>query len=116
MCVIGSLWFLLDSVRVSSGGHGCFSHYMRVQNYETASMGLIFVPFILGIIALVYTSGKWWSWFLMWSGIGVIVIEMLSRIRFMMNIESSYLILVFILFAVGTGLMLKSNGEKDEKD
>lgn len=113
-----SIWFLFDSVRVSSGGHGFVSYYLQVHHFESASMGLIFVPFIIGIISLVYSNGKNWSWYLTWSGLAVIVVEMLSRIKFMMNIKSSYLILVMLMFSVGAGLMLQAstaNGEKDAK-
>ena len=115
-----SLWFLFDSVRVSSGGHGAitgFIHQRMNNGFETASMGLIFVPFVLGIISLIYTEGKKWTWFLTFSGISIILIEMLSRIRFLMNIKSSYLIIIFIMFSIGLGLILKSTltKEKEEK-
>lgn len=113
---ICSLWFFMDCVRVKSGGHGIFSSYLHVQNFETTSMGMIFVPFICGIVFLVYSNGKRWSWYLTWSGLAVIVIEMLSRIRFMMNVKSSYLILVILMFSVGVGLMLQSNLPTKEND
>lgn len=114
-----STWLLFDSVVVSAGGHGLISGVMHNQfhntGFRTASMALIFIPFVLGMISLVYTSGKWWSWVLTWSGIGIIVIEMLSKIRFVMNMKSSYLMLVFIMFSVGTGLMLKSSVGKENE-
>lgn len=121
-----SLWFLFDSVRVSTGGHGFISGAIHDSfnpsyhggNAYSASMGLIFVPFIIGVISIVYSNSKKWSWYLTWSGLAVIVVEMLSRIRFMMNVKSSYLILVMLMFSVGAGLMLQasaSNGGKDAK-
>lgn len=115
-----SLWFLFDSVRVSTGGHGLVSGMLYSQfrggTFETASMGLIFVPFILGVIALVYSAAQRWAWILTWSGIGIIVVEMLSRVKFLMNMKSSYLLLVMALFAVGAGLMLRASysGEKND--
>jgi hypothetical protein len=117
-----SLWFLFDSVRVSTGGHGFisgaihdnFNSSAHGSNAYSASMGLIFIPFILGIISIVYSNGKRWSWYLTWTGLAVIVVEMMSRIRFMMNLKSSYLILVMLMFSVGVGLMLKSATQKDE--
>lgn len=107
-----SLYFFFDSVRVTSGGHGLFTGIVHQQfqggSFETSSMGLVFLPFFLGVIALFYNSKPIWSWTLMYSGLGIIVIEMLSRIRFAMSLKSSHLIILMAIFAAGAGMMIRS--------
>lgn len=109
-----SLWFLFDSVNVSTGTHGLFSGFMRSQfqgSFQTTSMGLIFVPFFLGVVALFYDA-KWkWAWGLMYVGLGIISIEILSHIRFIMHMKSSHLLLLIVLFGAGVAMMLRSYKE-----
>jgi len=92
---------------------------------ETTSMGIVFLPFLVGLIALFYDASKKWSWAVTWIGIAIIIIEMLSRIRFDMQIKTSHLMIMFVTFAAGAGLMLQSyrderlsekQRKKDEKD
>ena len=52
-------WLFFDSVRVSTAGSGFISGYMgsmwRGNGFmETTSMGLLFIPFFLGVVALFY--------------------------------------------------------------
>ncbi len=116
-----SLYFFFDSVHVNSGGLGFFTGLAHSQfrggNFETSSMGLVFLPFFLGVIALFYNAKPIWAWILMYSGLAILVIEMLSRIRFAMNLKSSHLIILMAIFAAGVGLMIRSYRElpKTEK-
>ena len=80
---------------------------------ETTSMGIVFMPFLVGLIALFYDASKKWAWAVTWIGLAIIVIEMLSRIRFDMQIKTSHLMIMFVTFAAGAGLMLQSY--RDEK-
>lgn len=105
-----SLYFFFDSVRVVSG-FGVFTGFFH-QHGGFSSIGVVFVPFLLGIISLFYDSSKKWAWWLLYSGIGVIVIEMLSRVRFAMNMKSSHLLILITLFGAGVGIMLKAYHEK----
>lgn len=112
---IGALYFFFDSVNVSTGNYGLFSGFVRNQfqgsNFQTTSMGLIFVPFFLGVVALFYES-KWkWAWGLMYVGLGIISIEILSHIRFMMHMKSSHFLLLIVLFGAGVAMMLRSYKE-----
>ena len=57
------VYFLFNSVHVVSGHHGYISGMMRGGGLgggmgETTSMGIIFVPFILSMIAL-FVNAKW---------------------------------------------------------
>ena len=52
-------YLFFDSVRVTTGGHGLISGlfgYGCGGYWETTSMGIIFVPFFLGVIALFYDA------------------------------------------------------------
>ena len=71
-------------------------------------MGIVFLPFFIGVVALFYDSKPRWGWVLTWIGLAIIVIEILSRIRFLISIKSSHLLIMFVTFAAGAGLMLQS--------
>lgn len=107
-----SLYFFFDSVQVTTQGFGVLTsmihHGMGGGLYGTASMGIIFVPFFLGVLALFYDARPSWAWYLMWSGLGVLVIEILSKLNFFFNVRASHLILLLGLFAAGAGMMLRS--------
>jgi len=119
-----ALWFFFDSVLVTSRDMGLFSGMMGGRGRgggghgggggggagwrTTTSMGILFVPFLLGTIVLFYNSRIKWAWWLMWIGIAILVIEILSRIRFMLQMKTSHLLGMFLLFAAGAGMMLRS--------
>lgn len=114
-----SLYFFFDSVRVDTRGSGLISGGLRGMRggggggrgggmWETTSMGIIFMPFMIGLIALFYDSTKKWAWGLSLIGVAIIVIEILSRIRFDMTVKVSHLMIMFVTFAAGAGLMLQS--------
>ncbi len=104
LCAV-SLYFFFDSVHVQTRGAGWLSGMMGGQ---TTSMGIVFVPFFLGMVALFYDAKKGWAWGLMWTGLAILVIEILSRLQFMMNVKSSHLLIMLVTFAAGAGLMLRS--------
>ena len=118
-------YLFLDSVKVSTMGHGLVSGLNRGLGlggfWETTSMGIIFVPFFIGVTALFYNA-KWkWAWGLIYLGLIILVIEILSRIRFLLVMKTTHLLLMFVLFAAGVGLMIQSykeekQGEKEAKN
>ena len=105
LCAV-SLYFFFDSVHVQARGLGWFSGMMG--GGQTTSMGIVFVPFFIGMVALFYDAKKRWAWGLMWTGLAILVIEILSRLHFMMNVKSSHLLIMLVTFAAGAGLMLRS--------
>ena len=123
-----SLYFFFDSVHVTTRGNGWISGGLRGFRgggggggggrgmWETTSMGIVFLPFFIGIIALFYDARKKWAWGVTWIGLAIIVIEILSRIRFMMQIKTSHLMIMFVTFAAGAGLMLQSYREERRGD
>jgi hypothetical protein len=107
-----ALYLFFDSVRVSTADLGVFSGFARRHAgggmLETTSMGLLFVPFFLGVLALFYDARLKWAWALMWVGLAILVIEILSRVRFVMNMKTTHLLLMMVLFAAGAALMIRS--------
>ena len=75
-------------------------------------MGIVFLPFFVGIVALLYNAKKGWAWDVTWISIAILIIEMLSRLRFLMNMKTSHLMIMLVTFAAGAGLMLRSYRDK----
>lgn len=75
---------------------------------ETTSMGIIFVPFLAGVMVLFYDAGKKWAWWISGLGLAVICIEILSRVRFVLNMKTTSLLLVLGMVAAGAGLLARS--------
>jgi len=76
--------------------------------WETTSMGIIFVPFLAGVTILFFDAEKRWAWWLTGLGLALIAIEILSRVRFVMEIKTTHLLLVLGMVAAGAGLLLRS--------
>lgn len=109
LCGLG-LYLLLDSVRVVSGDYGALSGMMNRRGGmgETTSMGIIFVPFIIGAAVLFYDAAKKWAWWLAGAGLTIIIIEILSRIRFVLNMKTTSLLLIFLMIAAGAGCLARA--------
>ena len=109
LCGVG-LYLLLDSVRVVSGDFGAISGAMHRGGAmgPTTSMGIIFVPFIIGAAILFYDATKKWAWWLAGGGLAIVIVEILSRIRFQLNVKTTHLLLIFIMIAAGAGLMARA--------
>ena len=100
-----SLWLFLDSVQVTTAGMGWMSGML---GGTTTSSGIVFLPFFLGVCALFYNAKQDWAWWLTLGGLGMIVIEIVSRIHFLLTMKTSHFLLMVALFAAGTGLMMRS--------
>jgi len=115
-------YLFLDSVHVVAGHGGMFSGMLRGRGMEgTLSNTLIFTPFFLGIGILFYDSKKKWAWWLTGISIVFIIIEVISRTRFHVNLKVSHMLILLLMMASGTGLILKSymqskSTDKIEKD
>ncbi|NNC87363.1 MAG: hypothetical protein HKN82_02755 [Akkermansiaceae bacterium] len=103
------LYFLLDSVRVTTAGYGYFSGAMgrRGGMGETTSMGILFVPFIVGTGVLFFDARKKWAWILAGIGLLILVIEIMSRIRFRMETKVTHLLLILVMIAAGAGFLAR---------
>lgn len=119
LLTIGSLYFFLDSVRMTTNGFGFISGLYAHRfsgGMQTTSMGLIFVPFFLGVVALFYDASKNWAWWLMWFGVSIIGIEILSKIHFYMNVKTTHFMLMVICFAAGCAFMLRSYKQETKNE
>jgi len=102
-----SAWFFVDSVRVVSGGFGWISRGAGL-GADTGSIGILFLPFVIAVGALFYDASKAWAWGLFGISLLIIVVEVLSRMRFFVDLKLSHLLLMLGSFAAGCGLMLRS--------
>lgn len=102
-------YLFLDSVQLVAGQRGMLSGFMRGRGMgSTLSNGLIFTPFFLGVAVLFYDSSKKWAWLVTALGVAFIIVEIISRTRFHMNIKVSHMLLLLLMMAGGAGLILRS--------
>jgi hypothetical protein len=110
LAALGTYLFL-DSVHVATGHGGLLSGMMghgRGGLWETTSMGILFVPFFIGVIALFYDATKRWAWGLTLLSLVILAIEIFSRMRFRLDMKTTHLLGMIVLFSAGVGLMLRS--------
>jgi uncharacterized protein len=107
-CVSAYLFF--DSVHVSTAPSGWISGLIggHAGGLSTVSAGLLFLPFFLGVMALFVNAKQTWAWILTWAGLGILVVEILSRLRFFMEMKLTHLLILVALMAAGCGLIFRS--------
>jgi hypothetical protein len=110
---VAGVYFFFDSVRVHAGHAGALSGMMgggrgRGGIIDTTSMGILFVPFFIGVFALFVDAHRKWAWILTYVGIAILAIEILSRIRFIVDTKLTHLLGMIVLFAAGCALMFRS--------
>lgn len=110
---IAAVYLFFDSVRVSTGHHGAISGMMGAgrghgRMNDTTSMGIVFVPFFLGVFSLFVNSHRKWAWILTYAGIAILAVEVLSRVRFVIDTKLTHLLMMFVLFAAGCAFMFRS--------
>lgn len=106
------LWFFLSNVHVVTRDvgffSGAFNRGMFGGGMPAASTGIIFAPIFIGLVILFYDARLKWGWALFYTGLAIIVIEILSRIQFLMQMKTSNLLLMLGMVAAGIGMMLRS--------
>ena len=110
LALIGlGVYFFLDSIYVTTGHGGIIGRMFGRggQGHETTSMGIVFVPLLIGIGTLFYDARKKWAWWLAGLGLLLIIIESLSRIRFEMNQKTTLLLLMLGMIAAGAGMVFR---------
>lgn len=108
-----AVYLFFDSVRVTTE-IGLISGFFGARAGglgQTTSMGLIFIPALIAVIGLFYDARRRWAWWLLYLGIAIIGIEILSHIRFYLNAKLTHLMGMLVLFGAGIGLMLRSLAE-----
>jgi hypothetical protein len=106
------LWFFLSNVHVVTRDFGmfsgAFSRGMLGGGMPAMSTGVVFLPIFCGLVLLFYDARLKWGWALFYTGLAIIVIEILSRIQFLMDMRTSNLLLMLGMVAAGIGMMLRS--------
>jgi hypothetical protein len=109
------LYLLLDSVRISTGHVGWLSGGLRTllgsghaAGVTTASMGVLFVPFICGVCILFYNARLKVGWWVLGAGVLILLVEMFSQIRFYMSAKLTHFLMMLVMIGGGLGLILRS--------
>ena len=107
-----ALYLLFDSVRVKSmAGYG----WLTRQTDFSSGIAILAVPVIAGIVLLMLKMYRI-GWTVTLGGILLFVIEILSRMRFAVNMKFSHLFLLICFFAVGLGFIANSFFRKDDEE
>jgi hypothetical protein len=114
------LWFFLSNVHVVTRDFGmlsgAFSRGMLGGGMPAMSTGIVFAPIFFGLVLLFYDARMKWGWALFYTGLAIIVIEILSRIQFLMDMRTSNLLLMLGMIAAGIGMMLRSFRDASQGD
>jgi hypothetical protein len=106
------IWFFLSNVHVTTMPigmvSGLFNRGLFGDGMPAMSTGVVFAPIFAGLVLLFYDARWKWGWALFYVGLALIVIEILSRIQFLMNMRTSNLLLMMGMVAAGIGMMLRS--------
>lgn len=101
---LAGTWFFVDAVRVTSYGNGMISRGLG----GSAGAGIIFLPLFVAVIALFADARKTWAWALGAFGLAIIVIEVLSQLRFFFDQKLSHFLIMLVTVAAGIGLVTRS--------
>ena len=101
---LAGTWFFVDAVRVTTYGSGMISRGLG----GSAGAGVIFLPLFVAVIALFVDSQKTWAWALGAFGLAIIVIEVLSQLRFFFDQKLSHFLIMLVTVAAGIGLVIRS--------
>ncbi len=115
---VAAVYIFFDSIRVSTGHAGVISGLLgsgQGQLIETTSMGIVFVPFFAGVFSLFVDARRKWAWILTYAGIAILAIEVLSRVRFMIDTKLTHFLVMLVLFAAGCALMFRSYHDRSQK-
>jgi hypothetical protein len=106
-------------VRAVTAPHGLVSGWLHGFGgaWETTSQAIVFVPLLIGI-GLLFHESRWKAgWILLGLGLLVLVVEILSRIRFFMSVKLTALLLMLGMLSAGIALMLRAlRGERPPPD
>jgi len=117
---LAAVYIFFDSIRVSTGHAGAISGLIggdgRGRLIETTSMGIVFVPFFAGVFSLFVNARQKWAWVLTYAGIAILAIEVLSRVRFVIDTKLTHFLAMLVLFAAGCAMMFRSYRETAKKN
>lgn len=121
LLAIGGVYFFFDSVRVTTNHAGALSGMLgggrgHGRLIDTTSMGILFVPFFIGVFALFVNAHRKWGWYMTIIGLAILAIEILSRIRFIIDTKLTHLLGMLVMFAAGCALMFRSYQESKKTE
>lgn len=109
LALVGT-YFFIDAVRVTTYGSGWVSRGWG----GSGGGGIVFLPLFIGVIALFADAKKNWAWALAAFGLAIIIIEVLSQLRFFFDQKLSHLLIMLVTIGAGLGLIIRSLREMPE--
>ncbi len=100
------IYLFFDSVHVATAPFGWISS--RFGGGGTTSMGLIFIPFMIAVGILFFDAKKRWAWWLAGLGLAIIAVEIMSRVRFVLDMKTTHMLMLLAMIAAGAGLLARS--------
>ncbi len=115
---VAAVYIFFDSIRVSTGHAGvitgCWARAKvdssKQRRWESSSS-----RFFAGVFSLFVDARRKWAWILTYAGIALLAIEVLSRVRFMIDTKLTHFLVMLVLFAAGCAFMFRSYRDKSRK-
>jgi len=105
-----AIYLFVDSTKVVSGG-GYLSGMMsghRGGMGRTGNFAIILAPLVIGLIWLFTNYKSIIGRVLACGGLAVFVFEIISGLHFYVNMKTSWLLILVVMFCAGCGMMLSS--------
>ena len=102
---LAGTYFFVDAVRVTTYGSG---GWISRGLGSSSGAGIIFLPLFVAVVALFIDAKKTWAWVLGAAGVGLIIVEVLSQLRFFFDQKLSHLLIMLVTVAAGLGLIVRS--------
>jgi len=99
---VGGIWMLIESIIVYTQRTGWLSRFTN------DSILPVFAPLGLGLILLFFDYKSKIGWIVSVLGLGLILMEVVSRLQFYMRMELWQFIVVMVFILGGLGLVLRS--------
>lgn len=108
-----SAWLFFDSTKMTTLTFGYVSGLLpRGGFWDTSSMAIIFMPLLCGLFWLIYGflsgANTKWAKTLSWTGLAIVAVEALSRVRFHMAMKTSFFLLLVLGLATGLAMLLRA--------
>lgn len=108
-----SAWLFFDSTKMTTLTFGYVSGLLpRGGFWDTSSMAIIFTPLLGGLLWFIYNiiagANTKWAKTLSWTGLAIVAIEALSRVRFHMAMKTSFFLLLVLMLATGLAMLLRA--------
>lgn len=94
-----AVYLLVDSSRIVTGGGWLLGG--RRGFGTTGNFAIILIPILVGLVWVFLNTRSWLAWTLVLGGAAIFLLELISGLRFHMNMKTSWFIILLVMFAAG---------------